>query len=128
MTHLAEIFIFLMIAVAFLQSAIDKITDWKGNFEFMNQHFAKSPFRNMVKINLQIITLLELVSGTLAVASVIILLMGGGLTVPKIAALLSGLTLGCLFTGQRLAKDYVGAQTIVVYLIPVFFLIWLLFG
>lgn len=128
MTHLAEIFIFLMIAVAFLQSAIDKITDWKGNFEFMNQHFAKSPFRNMVKTNLQIITLLELVSGTLAVASVIILLMGGGLTVPKIAALLSGLTLGCLFTGQRLAKDYVGAQTIVVYLIPVFFLIWLLFS
>lgn len=128
MEHLAVIFILLMLAVAFLQSGFDKMFDWKGNFEFMNKHFEKSPFRDVVKINLFIIMLLELVSGGLALLAIVLIFISGELGVAKIAAVLSALTLGCLFTGQRLAKDYVGAQTIVVYLIPVFFLLWLLFG
>ena len=38
-----------------------------------------------------------------------------------IAAILSAVTFLCLFLGQRIAKDYAGAQTIVIYLIPTFF-------
>ncbi|MDD3459102.1 MAG: DoxX family protein [Weeksellaceae bacterium] len=128
MEHLAEIFILLMLAIAFLQSGVDKAVDWKGNLEFMQQHFSKSPFKNMVKTNLFIVTVLELISGTLALVGAVLLFVNGQDGVAKLAAVLSAITLGCLFTGQRLSKDYPGAQTIVVYLIPVFFLLWLLFG
>lgn len=128
MEHLAVIFILLMVAVAFLQSGFDKIFDWKGNFEFMSKHFEKSPFKNSVKINLFIIMILELISGALALLSIVFIFVNGDLGFAKITAVISALTFGCLFTGQRLAKDYVGAQTIVVYLIPVFFLLWILFG
>lgn len=127
MEFLPEIFILLMLAVAFLQSGADKIFDWKGNFEFMNQHFSKSPFKNMVKINLFIILLLELTSGVLSVLGIIYLAMDADIEYARLAAIVSGLTFGCLFTGQRLAKDYGGAQTIVIYLMPVFMLLWMLF-
>lgn len=128
MEHLAEIFILLMLAVAFLQSTVDKMTDWKGNVEFHSKHFEKSPFKSMVKANLFIVMILELVSGALSLISAVIIFVNGDISLAKTAAVLSVVTLGSLFTGQRLAKDYVGAQTIVVYLIPVFLLLWLLFG
>ncbi len=72
--------------------------------------------------------ILELISGALALLSIVFIFVNGDLGFAKITAVISALTFGCLFTGQRLAKDYVGAQTIVVYLIPVFFLLWILFG
>src|SRR5690606_32578562 len=123
MEHLAEIFILLMLAVAFLQSGTDKIFDWKGNLEFHSKHFEKSPFKNMVKINLFIVLLLEMVSGAVSLISAVIIFANGDISLAKTAAILSVVTFGCLFTGQRLAKDYAGAQTIVVYLIPVFLLL-----
>lgn len=128
MEHLAEIFILLMLAVAFLQSGFDKIFDWKGNMEFHSKHFENSPFKKMVATNLFIVLVFELVTGALSIISAVIILTTGGIELAKIAAILSAVTFGMLFTGQRLAKDYVGAQTIVIYLIPVFILLWLLFG
>lgn len=128
MEHLAEIFILLMLAVAFLQSGIDKISDWKGNLEFHSKHFENSPFKSLVKTNLFIVLILELISGSLSLISAVLIFTNGDISLAKSAAVLSVVTLGCLFTGQRLAKDYAGAQTIVVYLIPVFLLLWLLFG
>lgn len=128
MEHLAEIFILLMLAVAFLQSGVDKITDWKGNVEFHSKHFKNSPFKKMVAINLGIVLIFEIVSGATALISSIILLTGGDTSLAKFSAVLSALTFGMLFTGQRINKDYRGAQTIVVYFIPTVFLVWLLFG
>ncbi|MFA5619067.1 MAG: DoxX family protein [Weeksellaceae bacterium] len=127
MEHWAEFFILLMVAVAFTQSGVDKITDWKGNLEFHSQHFKKSPFRNMVSFNLIVVMIFEIVTGALALIGGVILIINGQTEIAKIAAVLAAITFGMLFTGQRLAKDYGGAQTIVIYLMPVFFLLWLLF-
>ena len=41
-------------------------------------------------------------------------------------AILAAITLLMLLLGQRVAKDYAGAQTIVVYLIPTIFLLYLM--
>lgn len=126
MEKLAEIFILLMLSIAFIQSGFDKIFDWKGNLEWLNGHFANSPFKNMVAMNLAIILVMELASGVLSLVGIAFLLINGSTLVGLIAAVLSAITFICLFLGQRLAKDYVGAQTIVIYLIPTFFLIYLL--
>lgn len=126
MEKLAEIFILLMLSIAFIQSGFDKIFDWKGNLEWLNGHFANSPFKNMVAMNLAIILVMELASGVLSLVGIAFLFINGSTLVGLIAAVLSAITFICLFLGQRLAKDYVGAQTIVIYLIPTFFLIYLL--
>lgn len=126
MEHITELFILSMLAIALIQSGIDKIGDWKGNLEWLSGHFSKTPFKNMVPFNLAVILVLEMAAGLLSLAGAIVLVTTGNTMVALCAAILAAINFILLFLGQRIAKDYVGAQTIVVYLIPTFFLIYLL--
>jgi uncharacterized membrane protein YphA (DoxX/SURF4 family) len=128
MAHLAEIFILIMLAIVFLQSGIDKIVDWKGNLGWLKGHFSKTPIKNMVPFSLGLVTLLEMASGATAVIGAIMLYCHENTCWALISGILSAITFLLLFLGQRLAKDYPGAQTIVVYLIPTVFLLYLLQG
>lgn len=126
MIHLTEILILIMLGIVFLQSGIDKVVDRKGNLEWLRSHFSASVFKNIVDLNFNIITVLEIASGVLAIVGAVVLVLTGDTLVPLIAAISSAITFLCLFLGQRIAKDYPGAQTIVIYLIPTFFLVYLL--
>ncbi len=128
MEHLAEIAILVMLAIVFLQSGIDKVTDWKGNLGWLQGHFANSPIKNMVPFSLFMITVLEILSGLSAIVGVVSLATCGGSFFALSSAILSIVTFTFLFLGQRLAKDYPGAQGIVVYMIPTFFLLYILTG
>ena len=50
-------------AIAFLQSAVDKVVDSKGNLEYLTGHFASSPLRGLVQPMFWAITVLEAVAG-----------------------------------------------------------------
>lgn len=126
MEHLAEIFILIMLAIVFLQSGIDKILDRKGNLSWLQGHFANSPLKNMVPFSLFTVTVFEIFSGLSAVVGAVSLIACEGTLFALISGILSTITFLMLFLGQRLAKDYPGAQTIVIYLIPTVFLLYLL--
>ena len=64
------------------------------------------------------ILVLELISGILCVVGGIQLLMNSGRTFGLYGGIFSCITLIMLLFGQRLAKDYDGARTIVIYFIP----------
>jgi hypothetical protein len=102
-------------AVLFLQSGIDKITDRKGNLEWLVPHFSSSPFRNTVPAMLTVLTAFELASGVLCAVSILALLMNHWPILPGFALTFVCLTFTMLFTGQRLAKDYVGAASLAGY-------------
>lgn len=104
-------------AILFLQSGIDKVVDRKGNMEWLTGHFANSPFKNMVGLNLTIITILEIAAGALSGLGVFQLLLTGSTLLAFWGILLSAVSILCLFLGQRLAKDYVGAAVLVSYFI-----------
>lgn len=126
MKNLTEVSILVMLAIVFLQSGIDKITDRKGNLDWMSGHFAKSPLKNFVPLLLSVVTLLEVSAGATAAIGAITLFTGGDTTFAEISCLLSITSFMALLFGQRMAKDYVGAQTIVIHLIPTIFLMYLL--
>jgi len=111
----ARIIAAAFLAILFLQSGIDKITDWKGNMEWLTGHFKNSPLRNMVPANLGLITFLEVLTGLVSGAGLIMLLMDGTPEIALIGAQLAGMTLAMLFFGQRIAKDYEGAATLISY-------------
>src|SRR5207302_11225575 len=50
----------------FLQSGIDKVVDRRGNLEFLQGHFAKSPLSGMVPLLVTLITILEVLAGGLS--------------------------------------------------------------
>lgn len=122
----AIIIILVFLAITFIQSGYDKVTDWKGNVEWLKGHFSQTFLKNNVPAALFLILALEIVSGAFAIIGIIELLVNGGLQFSQWAALLSCITLLFLLLGQRIAKDYDGARTIVIYFVPaVLLLSWL---
>jgi len=125
-SNATEILLLAFLTITFLQSGIDKLMDWKGNLGWLTGHFSKSIFKGTVPVLLSIILVLEMISGTLCGVGVFQFAFDGKSTFGFYGAILSALTLLMLLLGQRVAKDYVGAQTIVVYLIPTIFLVYLM--
>lgn len=106
-----------MLAILFLQSGIDKIVDFAGNRSWLEDHFAKSPLRGRVVFMLATITLTETLAGLLALAGTIQLIAGAGTSLALLGAQVAALNIVMLFFGQRLAKDYPGAASLVPYFI-----------
>ena len=105
------------LAILFLQSGLDKVVDKKGNLDWLSSHFANSPFKNFVPVLFFTITVVELLSGILNLLGVVFLLFEGGLMLALYGTILASVALIMLFLGQRIAKDYVGAQSLVSYFI-----------
>ncbi len=126
MEHLASIFILTLLAIVFLQSGIDKIIDWKGNLSWLESHFSQTVLKGMVPFSLFLILILEIASGVTAIIGGIMLWCKNDSCWAMRSGILSAITFLLLFMGQRLAKDYPGAQSIVIYLIPTLFLIYIL--
>lgn len=118
MNNIASILILIFLAISFLQSGYDKLFYWKDNVSWLKGHFAKTPLRNQVPLALANILILELISGILCIVGCIELLINNGREFGFYGALFSCITLLMLLFGQRLAKDYDGARTIVLYFIP----------
>ncbi|MEM7373988.1 MAG: DoxX family protein [Bacteroidota bacterium] len=116
------------LAILFLQSGLDKIFDWSGNLSWLKGHFSKSPLKNTVPMMLGTITLVEVFAGALSAMGLISLLLSGSTTIALWGAELSALGLVMLFFGQRIAKDYAGAATLVSYFIVSVLAILLLGG
>lgn len=124
--NVVQLILLLFLIIVFLQSGIDKIKDWKGNLSWLTGHFSKSPFKNSVPLLLGIITTMELAAGVLSIMGIVHLLLHDKAAFAFYGALISAITLLMLLLGQRVAKDYEGAKTIVIYLIPTVFLLFLL--
>jgi len=118
MNNIALILILVFLSITFLQSAYDKLFYWKDNIDWLKGHFAETPLKNHVPLALSNILLLELISGILGLVGCIELLLNSGRMFGFYGAVFSCITLLMLLFGQRLAKDYDGARTIVIYFIP----------
>src|SRR5262249_17593832 len=112
---LLQLFVSVFIAILFLQSGIDKVVDRRGNLEWLTGHFAKSPLASLVPLLLSIVTALELGAGGLSAIGFLQLLVSRNSTIAFYGACLSAIAIISLFFGQRMAKDYPGAATLVPY-------------
>lgn len=128
MTHITEVFILAMLSIAFIQSGLNKLIDREGNLVYFNSVFKNTPImRDFPRLLLITITILELLSGITSIIGIFSILFDNNIFWAQISSVSAGITFLSLFFGQRFAKDYAGAMTIVVYLIPVFFLLFLCF-
>jgi len=122
----AQIFCLAFLAILFLQSGLDKVFNYKGNYEWIKSHFAKSPLKNMVGLMMPMITILEVGAGILSALGIIFLILNGETTFGLYGAYLSTASILALFFGQRLAQDYVGAATLTTYFLISIMTIYLL--
>ena len=114
------------LAVLFLQSGIDKIVDRRGNLEFLQGHFAKSPLAGTVPLLVTVITVLEIAAGALSAIGCAIIILTRDPAIAFYGAVISALSILGLFFGQRMAKDYAGAAILVPYFLLTLVAIYLL--
>ena len=110
-----QVAVALFLAILFLQSGIDKIMDRKGNLEWLTGHFAKSPLAALVPLMLFVITALEVAAGGFSAVGAVQLMVTRNPAVAFYGACFSTAAILALFFGQRVAKDYPGAATLVPY-------------
>lgn len=126
MNNAASILILVFLAVTFLQSGYDKVTDWQGNVGWLKGHFEKTFIKNLVPQSLMVILVLEIIAGILCVAGIFQLLLNNVRIYAFYGAVFSSITLIFLLFGQRIAKDYDGARTIAIYFVPAVLGVYLL--
>lgn len=121
-----ELLLLLFLIITFVQSALDKMLDWKGNVAWLEGHFENTLFQNQVPLLLVTVLVTELIAGVLCLLGIYMLIAEGEKTMALAGAVLSCIVLLMLLLGQRIAKDYDGARTIAIYFIPTVFLVFLL--
>ncbi len=114
---LCQILIAIFIAIVFVQSGIDKILDRKGNLEFFEVHFSKTPLKLAISLLLTMLTILELFSGILLIYGIYFSFVEKTTLWIFYGFVISAVTFIFLFLGQRIAKDYLGAADLVPYFI-----------
>ena len=115
--ELVQILIGSFLGICFIQSGMDKVTDWKGNLSFLTDHFSRTFFRNTVPLLLIVITILEVAAGLLCFIGVAYGIIYHDFNFILYGLLLCGINLVALIFGQRFAKDYAGAAVLVNYFI-----------
>src|SRR5437660_2023127 len=123
---LSQILVSAFLATLFLQSGIDKVVDRRGNVEFLQGHFAKSPLAGMVRLLVTLITILEVLAGVLSAIGCVVILARDNSVLAFYGAVCSAVSILALFFGQRMAKDYAGAAVLVPYFLLCLVAIYLL--
>jgi hypothetical protein len=114
---LIQALISAFLAILFLQSGIDKVVDRRGNLDWLKGHFSKSPLARFVPLLVTVITILELAAGAFSAVGCVLILARHDPRLASHGAVIAALSIVALFFGQRMAKDYAGAATLVPYFI-----------
>ena len=118
MNNTASVLVLVFLAITFLMSAHDKIFHWNDNMAWMKPHFEKTFVKNYVPFLVGFLLLFELIAGICSSIGVVELYVNGGRLFGFYGAVYSCISLLMMLFGQRLAKDYDGARTIVIYFLP----------
>jgi hypothetical protein len=114
-TWLMQLFATGFLAVLFLQSGLDKVFDWRGNHKYIGDFFGKTPLASAAPLMLGVLTVMEVVTGSLCALGVLQLLVMGSAKLAFWGAALATATFVSLFLGQRIAKDYAAAAGMAPY-------------
>lgn len=122
---LIQVAISLFAGVLFLQSGFDKVFDFGGNKSYIQSVFAKTFLSGFSSILFVVILILEVSAGILSFLGGVYYFVEGQADFAILGLELAALSILCLFTGQRIAKDYAGAASLVSYFLLMVFGIYL---
>lgn len=113
--HVMQLAFAAFTAILFMQTSLDKLFNWKGQKEYLSEQFSKSLLNGSVPVILPIITLVELSAGLFSALGFGQILLTGNSGLGAIGMLCAVSAIIMLFFGQRMAKDYAGAASLVPY-------------
>jgi|TARA_B110000285_G_scaffold24575_1_gene23685 uncharacterized membrane protein YphA (DoxX/SURF4 family) len=114
---IAFLFVLAFFLIVFIQSGVDKVLDYKGNLNFLNDllriHFSPP----LIAFALILVTILELISGILCLIGIFDFILNDSNFIGLLGLIIGSIALLVLLFGQRVSKNYDGAKTITIYFI-----------
>ncbi|MDC1456172.1 DoxX family protein [Flavobacteriaceae bacterium] len=114
---IAFIFVLAFFLIVFIQSALDKVFDYKGNLSFLNDSLGSFFSKQLITLALISVTILELTSGLLCLLGIVDVIFNDSNFIGLIGVIIGSVALLILLFGQRVSKNYDGAKTIAIYFI-----------
>jgi uncharacterized membrane protein YphA (DoxX/SURF4 family) len=114
---IAFLFVLAFFLIVFIQSSLDKIFDYKGNLNFLNDLLKIYFSPQLIALALISVTILELISGILCLIGIIDFVFNGSNFTGLLGLIIGSIALLVLLFGQRVSKNYDGAKTIAIYFI-----------
>ena len=110
----------IFLIITYWVSSYEKVFDFKGTLAWMIPHFSQSILKNVVPLALTILVFFEVATAFMSAYALYELLVNDTLQWVFYANVFNLIALFLMLLAQRLAKDFDGARTIVIYLIPGF--------
>ena len=126
MQYATELLVLAFLTITFLQSGIEKVTDWKGSLSYIKSVFEKTFLKNSIRLALVVVIIGEIIGGLLCLVGMIQIYFYDSKTLGLLGAVICAKVLLALLFGQRVAKDYAGAMTVAVYFGVALFGVWVL--
>ena len=114
---IAFLFVLAFFLIVFIQSSLDKIFDYKENFNFLNDLLKTHFSPPLIVFALISVTILEFISGILCLIGIIEFIFNDSNLIGLLGLIIGSIALLVLLFGQRVSKNYDGAKTIAVYFI-----------
>ena len=116
-TKIGFLLILSFFSIVFIQSGLDKVFDHKGNLSFLRDLLGKFFNQSLITLAFISVTVLELFSGFLCLAGVFYTLFYDSSLIGLVGLIVGSVALLVLLFGQRVSKNYQGANTITIYFI-----------
>ena len=114
---IAFLFVLAFFLIVFIQSGVDKIFDYKGNLNFLNDLLKIYFSPSLIAFALISVAILELVSGILCLIGIVDFIFNDSSFIGFLGLIIGSIALLVLLFGQRVSKNYDGAKTIAIYFI-----------
>ena len=111
------VFVLTFFSIVFIQSGVDKVSDYKGNLAFLNdllKIYFSSP---LIEFSLVVVTIFDLISGILCLIGIVNFIFNNSNFIGLLGLIIGSIALLILLFGQRVSKNYEGAKTIAIYFI-----------
>ena len=116
-TKIGFLLILSFFSIVFIQSGLDKVFDHKGNLSFLRDLLGKFFSQSLITLAFISVTVLELFSGFLCLAGVFYTLFYDSSLIGLVGLIVGSVALLVLLFGQRVSKNFEGANTITIYFI-----------
>jgi uncharacterized membrane protein YphA (DoxX/SURF4 family) len=111
------VFVLTFFSIVFIQSGVDKVSDYKGNLAFLNDLLKIYFSPPLIEFSLVVVTIFELISGILCLIGIVNFIFNNSNFIGLLGLIIGSIALLILLFGQRVSKNYEGAKTIAIYFI-----------
>lgn len=121
-----SVLVAIILLITYSASFIEKLKNWNGTLTYYHKHFEKTIIQKFLRSGIILVILLELFCVLTITSGIYLNQYSGDTSFLEIGFYSSFILLSILLIGQRIAQDYQGSTSLIVYILLNIFGIYVL--